>query len=134
MMTPLLTGLVVVWLCGLLFLAGQYLNDIRIVFNNLNPEGARSQPSKPRWLVTAATSVPTSFLDATFIAATLLICHFFKLERPKTPSFYNMDPALVNEAGQAYLKKAVRHELTLLAWMIGGIAIIACAAIAIQAS
>lgn len=133
-MTPLLTGLVVVWLCGLLFLVGQYLNDIRIVFNNLNPEGTRSQPSKPRWLVTAATSVPTSFLDATFIAATLLICRFFKLERPKTPSFYNMDPALVNEAGQTHLKKAVRHELALFAWVLGGFAVFACATVYFQAS
>jgi hypothetical protein len=37
-MTYLLAGIIVIWLCGLLFLVGQYLNDIRVVLNNLAPD------------------------------------------------------------------------------------------------
>jgi hypothetical protein len=41
-MIYLAIGLTVVWLAGLLFLAGQALNDIRVALNNLTPDARYS--------------------------------------------------------------------------------------------
>jgi len=41
-MIYLAAGLIVVWLAGLLFFAGQALNDIRVVLNNLAPDARYS--------------------------------------------------------------------------------------------
>jgi hypothetical protein len=128
-MTYLLAGLVTIWLCGLLFLAGQHLNDIRVLLNNLAPDAQSSERRSPppQWLLYAtASTVPfaPSFLDLTFLAAMLLLGRFFNFDQAKAYSLANFDPALLNETGRNHLKRVSRHQLIMLAWAIAGLILI----------
>lgn len=129
-MTFALIGLIVVWLCGLLFLAGQHLNDIRLVLNNIAPE-ARSadRPSQPRLLRAAVTTLPftLSFQDLVAAAAMLLIGRSFGLDRSNAYRITSIDPALLTEAGRVHLKRTIRQERILIGWMLGGFILLACA-------
>lgn len=41
-------------------------------------------------------------------------------------SLINVDPALLNETGQAYVKKAIRNERIALVWGLAGFAMTSC--------
>jgi hypothetical protein len=127
-MTYLLAGGVVIWLCGLLFFAGQHLNDIRVVPNNLAPDAQSSErrpPPPQRLLYVSASTLPfvPSFLGFAFLAAMLLL-RFFNFDPTKAYSLANFDPALLNETGRNHLKRVSRHQLIMLAWAIAGLILI----------
>src|SRR5687768_1613206 len=101
-MTYLLAGMVVIWLCGLLFFVGQHLNDVRVVLNNLAPGAQSSERRAPpprRLLYVTASSLPfvPSYIGLTFLAAMLLLCRFFNIDPTRSYSLANFDPALLNE-------------------------------------
>jgi hypothetical protein len=128
-MTYLLAGIIVVWLCGLLFLAGQHLNDIRLVLNNLAPDAQPSKrrpPPPQRLLYATASTLPfvPSFLGLAFLAAILLLGRFFKFDQAQAYSLAHFDPALLNETGRNHLKRVSRHQLIMLAWAIAGLILI----------
>lgn len=136
-MTFVLVGIIVAWLCGLLFLAGQHLNDIRLVLNNIAPEARSSdQPSQSRLLSAAATSLPlsSSLQNFSLMAVMLLIWHSFRLDRLFVSRISSIDPARLTETGHVHLKRTVRRERILIAWMVGGFILLICAAIYLQAS
>ena len=122
-MTYLLAGIIVAWLCGLFFFAGRYLNDIRQVLNNI-AAGAPSEnrPSQPRLLHAAVTTLPfaLSFQELVAAAAMLMIGRSFGLDRPNAHGITGIDPARLTEAGRVHLKRTVRQERILIAWMLGG--------------
>jgi hypothetical protein len=125
-MTYLLAGMVVIWLCGLLFFVGQHLNDVRVVLNNLAPDAQSSErraPPPQRLLYMTASTLPfmPSYLGLTFLAAMLLLGRFFNLDPTKSYSLANLDPSLLNETGRSHLKKVSRHQLIMLAWAIAGL-------------
>ena len=129
-MTFALLALIVTWLCGLLFLAGQHLNDIRLVLNNVAPEAQSSdQPLRPRLLPAAATSLPlsSSLQGFSLMAVTLLIWHYFRLDRFNVDRITSIDPALLTETGRVHLKRAVRNERILIACMLGGFVLLVSA-------
>ena len=125
-MTYLLAGLVAIWLCGLLFLAGQHLNDVRVVLNNLAPDAQSSEgraPPPQRLLYMTASTFPfvPSYLGLTFLAAILLLGRLFNFDPTKAYGLAHFDPALLNETGRDYLKKVSRHQLIILVWTIAGV-------------
>jgi hypothetical protein len=89
-MTHLATVLIVIWLAGLLFLIGQWMNYLRLVHNNLVPEMGYSNYMRPGWW------------------------YRFGFR------FSNVDPAQLTETGQTHLGGAIRMEAIMFAWMIGG--------------
>lgn len=122
-MTYLLAGIIVAWLCGLFFLAGRYLNDIRLVLNNIAPEApSENRPSQPRLLRAAVTILPftLSFQDLVAAAAMLLIGRSFGFDRSNAYRITSIDPALLTETGRVHFGGAVRRERILIGWMIGG--------------
>jgi hypothetical protein len=128
-MTYLLAGVVVIWLCGVLFFTGQHLNDVRVVLNNLSPDAQPSERQTPppqRIFCMTATTLPLvpSYLGVTFLAAMLLLGRFSNFDPTKAHGLANFDPALLNEAGHSHLKKVSRHQLIMLAWVIVGLALI----------
>jgi hypothetical protein len=102
-MMYLVTGLIVVWFAGLLFLAGQQLNDIRLVLNNLAP-GARY----------------SDFSDVSFLG--------FRIVASR------INPAGLTETGRAHLKKAIRNERIMFAWMVSGFLLLVWASSHLKAS
>jgi len=93
-MIYLATGLVVVWLCVVLFLVGRTLNLLRLVLNNF-------APGKDYWI----SSNPFRFTIRGF--------------RPDL-SASSVDPASLTELGKLYQRKAIRNERVMFAWMAGG--------------
>ena len=125
-MTHLLAGIIVVWLCGLLFLVGQHLNDIRVLLNNLAPDAQPSEGRSPppqRLLYVTASTLPfvPSYLGVTFLATMLLLGRFFNFDPTKAYSLANFDPALLNETGRNHLKMISRHQVIMLSWAIAGL-------------
>ena len=118
-----LVGIIVAWLCGLLFLAGQHLNNIRLVLNSLAPEARTAdrplQPKSPPTAVTAL-SLTFSIWDLLVAAAVLLAGRSFGLDRSNAYRITGIDPALLTEAGRVHLKRTVRQERILIAWMLVG--------------
>jgi len=128
-MTYLLAGIISVWLGGLLFFAGQHLNDIRVVLNNLAPDAQPSErrpPPPQRLLYMTAGTLPfvASYLELSFLAAMLLLGRFFNFDPTKAYSLANFDPALLNETGRNHLERVSRHQLIMLAWAIAGFILI----------
>jgi hypothetical protein len=128
-MTYLLAGLVTIWLCGLLFLAGQQLNDGRVVLNNLAPDAQSSEvraPPPQRLLYMTASTFPfvPTYPGLTFLAAMLLLGRLFNFNPTKAYGLAHFDPALLKEAGRDHLKKVSRHQLIIPAWTIAGVILI----------
>jgi hypothetical protein len=125
-MTYLAIGVVVAWLGGLLFLAGLYLNDIRLVLNSYAPGKGPTGDSlqlPPAYAVAAAFFVP-NVVDL-LVAAALLLSGRSALNR--LGHFAKFDRSQLTEAGRAYLDKAVRHERIFFAFIVGGVVPIAWA-------
>jgi hypothetical protein len=127
-MSYVLAGLITVWICGLLFLAGVLLNDLRMIYNNLFP-GAQSRigepwrPSEWRWWH-AIVFLPLNAADIVMMPAMFLIGRASGLDRV-SPLITGVNPALLNDIGVIQWKKAIRHELITVAWAIAGITFIA---------
>ena len=125
-MTYLLAGIIVIWLCGLLFVVGGHLNDVRLAPNNLAPDAQPSemQPPQPQRLLCATAStlpfVP-SCLGLAFVAAIPLLGRFFNLDQAQAYCHAHVDPALLNETGRNHLKRVSRHQFFFLAWAIAGL-------------
>ncbi len=119
-MTYLAIGVVVVWLGGLLFLAGVHLNDLRLLHNNFAP-GKRptgdSLQLPPAHIAVAALLSP--LLDLVLSTAWLLSSRSTGRDRFRGHS--GVDRSQLTEAGRAYLEIAIRHERIFFAWMIGGV-------------
>jgi len=126
-MTFALVGIIVVWLCGLLFLAGQHLNDIRLVLNNIAP-GAQAADHPPQRLsfpaAIAAWPLTFSFWDLILTPATLLIGRSVGLDRSNAYRITGIDPELLTETGRVHLKRTIRRERILIGWMLGGFVLI----------
>ena len=129
-MTFALVGLIVIWICGLLFLAGQHLNNIRLVLNSIAPE-ARSadQPSQFRLLRAAVTTLPFTLSAQDLVAATsmLLIGRSFGLDRSNAYRITSIDPAVLTVAGRVHLKRTIRQEGFLIGWMLVGFVLLVLA-------
>jgi hypothetical protein len=97
-MIYLATGLVIAWSAGLLFLAGRALNFVRLIYNNFVP-GKN---------------------DCGY--GNFFRFYFFRI-LPRTIASM-IDPASLTEVGRQYRKGAIRNERIMLAWMIGGFALI----------
>jgi hypothetical protein len=129
-MSYVVAGLITVWICGLLLLAGALLNDLRVIYNNLLP-GAQSRIGEPwrprelRWWH-AIAFLPLSAADIVVMPAMFLIGRASGLDRV-SPLISGVNPALLNEIGVIQRKKAIRHELITVAWAIAGIALISWA-------
>lgn len=112
--------LIVVWVCGLLFFAGQQLNDVRVVLNNLAPDASPAEslaPRPERIAFIAAGTLPflPSWLGITYLVAILLLGRLFNFDPTRSYSLASIDPALLNATGRDYLKKVSRHQLITLA-------------------
>ena len=130
-MTYLISSLVVVWLCGLLFIAGQYLNNVRLVLNNILPDArsAEPQPSQPHWSrETAVTALDAVFVGPVLGLGILLARYFFSLGRFEGCRITNIDPARLTVLGRAHLERAIRHERIMFAWIGAGCIILVWAA------
>jgi hypothetical protein len=62
-MIYVVTSLIVIWLAGLLVLAGQALNDIRLVLNNLTPDARYSDFASGFRLRLVSRIKPASLTD-----------------------------------------------------------------------
>lgn len=126
-MTYFVTVLVLIWICGLLLVAGRYLNDLRVVLNNVVPgEEVTMLPRRPNWLRDAAGVAPlASLTDLIFAGLALTVGRVLRLERWDSAHLSNCDPACLTEAGQVHLKRVAGHERFALGWMIGGLALLA---------
>ena len=124
-MAYLLAVLVLVWVCGVLFVAGRYLNDLRLVLNNVIPGAQFSVlPQRPNWLRDAAGIVSVPTLEGLVLAgAALTIGRVFKLDSLEC-RISRCDPACLTEAGRLHLDRAARHERFAFAWMVGGVAVV----------
>lgn len=125
-MTYLAIGVIVVWVGGLLFLAGLYLNDMRLVLNSYAPGEGPTEDSlqlPPAYAVVAAFFVP-SIVDL-LVATALLLSG--RSARHRLGHFAKFDRSQLTEAGRAHLQKAVRHEQVFFAWIIGGVLPVASA-------
>ncbi|WP_027566648.1 hypothetical protein [Bradyrhizobium sp. URHA0013] len=114
----------VIWVLGLLLIAGLYLNDLRVVLNNVTPGAQMSMlPAHPTWVNKTAAIVSVAWLEALLVAAaSLTIGRLFKLDRPASVLISRCDPSCLTEAGRLHLANAARHERFALAWVIAGIA------------
>lgn len=123
-MTYLVAVLVLIWVCGLLLVAGRYLNDMRVVFNNVVP-GAQVTllPLRPNWVRDAAGLV--SLADLIFAGLALTVGRLLKLDRWDSASLSRCDPTCLTEAGQLHLKRVAGHERFALGWMAGGLLLLA---------
>lgn len=113
-------GLIAVWIGGLLLLAGLYMNDIRLVLNNVTP-GKRvigeSLRPRPAYMVAAFLLSP---LDLVVATVWLLVGRSSRMNRFKKGPLGAIDPGSLSETGQTHLQRTIRHEWILLAWMVGG--------------
>lgn len=120
-MTYFAMSLVVVWLTGLLLIAGLYLNDIRLVLNNVaagKPAGA-SPLQPPRAIFTA----PIFFVPLVGLVADILYMAWLLLGRSSRMSgglIGGTDPNSLNETGRIHLRRTIRHEWMMLGWIVGG--------------
>jgi hypothetical protein len=83
--------LLIVWLIGLLVLVWRCMEDIRIIHNNLTPDGARSGYMKP---------------------GLISLCYF---------RFAAIDPMRLNAIGRGRLESAIWNERVMYAWMVAGV-------------
>lgn len=125
-MTYLAISLVVAWICGLIVLTLQSLNDIRLILNNLIPNArpTADQPSQAQLMREAATSLPFGAQGLALGISTLLIGRLFNLDHWKGFRITKIDPALVNETGLVYLKRAIYRERIFSIWIIAGLIIV----------
>lgn len=117
---PLFAG---IWILSLLGVAGLYLNDLRIVLNNVAP-GARMSilPAHPTCVHKAVAIASVAWLEALLIAAaSLTIGRLFKLDRHAAMLISRCDPSCLTEAGRLHLANAAQHERFALAWAMVGI-------------
>lgn len=123
-MTLALTILAAIWGCGLLLIAGLYLNDLRVVLNNVAPGAQMSTlPARPRWMhQTAAIVSLGSFETLLLTAISLTIGRVLKLDSAASVRISQCDPACLTDAGRLHLASAARHERFALAWVVAGIA------------
>ncbi|MBR0856758.1 hypothetical protein [Bradyrhizobium liaoningense] len=123
-MTLALTILAAIWVCGLLLIAGLYLNDLRVVFNSVAPGAQISMlPARPRWMhETPAIVSLASFELLLLTVVSLTIGRVLKLDRAASVRISQCDPACLTDAGRLHLANAARHERFALAWSIAGIA------------
>lgn len=121
-MTYVFAVLVAIWVCGLLFVAGQYLNDLRVVLNNVLPGTQLAMlPQRPNWVRDAAGVVSVPTLEGLILTGTALtIGRVFRLEQLEC-RISKADPTCLTEAGRRQLDTAARHERFALAWIAGGI-------------
>jgi hypothetical protein len=122
-MTYLVSALVVVWFGGVLFLAGQHLNDIRVVLNHIEPgaSSAGTQPLQPRWShETGITLLDAVFIGPILAIGVLLARRFLKLDGFAGRRASKIDPACLTEAGRVHLGNAIRHERIMFAWSAVG--------------
>lgn len=134
-MTYVFAGLIVAWICGLLFLAGLCMNDFRLILNNLVPGAAGNPPPRIGLLDHVVGIAPVViYHPAVFLAALLLqIARLTRLDRLKSTIFASINPAELNEAGRSYLESAIKHERMLIVWIGGGVFLV-FAAVHIQTS
>lgn len=85
------TLLIILWLIGLLLMVGRWMENIRIIHNNLRHDAANSGYMKPGWIRTLR----------------------FR--------FSNIDPECLNEVGRGRLNGAIWSERMMYAWMVAGI-------------
>lgn len=114
----------VIWISGLLFIAGLYLNDVRVVLNNVAPGAELSMlPERSTWAHKAAAIASVSWWEALLLAAVSLTLGRL-LEGGRQGSFLisRCDPACLNEAGRLHLARAARHEQLALVWAMLGFA------------
>lgn len=123
-MTVPLTILAAIWVCGLLFIAGLYLNDLRAVLNSVAPGAQMSMlPARPGWMHETAAIVSLASFETLILAAiSLTIGRVLKLDRPASVRISQCDPACLTDAGRRHLANAARHERFALAWAVAGIA------------
>ena len=135
-MTYVFVSLIVAWICGLLFLAGLCMNDLRLVLNNLLPGAAGSPPPRNGLLDHVAGIAPVVISHpAVFLAALLLqIARLTRLDRLNSTIFSSINPAELNEAGRGYLEAAIKHERMLFVWGGGGVVLLIFAAVHFQTS
>lgn len=130
-MMYLVSSLVVIWLCGLLFFAGQYLNNVRLVLNTiiLDARSAEPQPSQPHWpRETAVTALDAVFIGPVLALGILLARYFFSLDRFEGGRITKIDPARLTVLGRAHLERAIRHERIMFGWIGAGCVILVWAA------
>lgn len=125
-MTYLVAIFIAIWVFGLLFLSGHYLNDLRVVLNNVAPNAQISTlPRRPDWTSGAAAIVSLASLESLLLAGVALtIGRIFKLDGFETWRISRCDPACLNEAGRRQLDSAARHERFALIWVAAGLAAI----------
>lgn len=123
-MTLALTILAAIWVCGLLFIAGLYLNDLRVVLNSVAPGAQMSAlPARPGWVQETAGIVSlASFETLLLTAVSLTIGRVLKLDHAASVRISQCDPACLTDTGRVHLANAARHERFALAWAIAGIA------------
>ncbi|MCS3726492.1 hypothetical protein [Bradyrhizobium betae] len=93
--------LVVIWILGLLFIAGLYLNDVRVVLNNISPGAELSMlPVRPTLANKAAAIVSLASLEAlilTVLSSTigrvLKLNHAASVEAAQDPDGHRHDLA-----------------------------------------
>lgn len=127
--THSLAALTVIWLCGLLFFAGQHLNDIPVALNNLALDASPSdnpapRPGRGRFMTADIALFFPSYLGIVCLPAMLLLGRLFKFDLNKSYSLTGIDPALLNEVGRNHLKRVSRHQLIAFVWAISGLALI----------
>jgi len=127
-MTYVITSLVVVWVCGLVILAGLLLNDARVIYNNLIP-GAQPEVGRPshsnglRWWH-AIWWLPMGAADIVLLPLILLFHRVFEIDR-FSYRFSSIDPVSLNETGLAQLRSAIRRGWFIVVWAAVGFVLIA---------
>lgn len=123
-MTLALIILAAIWVCGLLFVAALYLNDLRLVLNSVAPGAQMSMlPARPHWMNETTAIVSLASLEALLLTVvSLTIGRVLKLDHAASVRISQCDPACLTDAGRLHLANAARHERFALAWSIAGIA------------
>lgn len=123
-MTLVLTILAAIWVCGLLLIAGLYLNDLRVVLNSVAPGAQMSMlPARPRWMHETTAIVSLASLEILLLTVvSLTIGRVLKMGHAASIRISQCDPACLTDTGRLHLANAARHERLALAWSIAGIA------------
>jgi hypothetical protein len=108
-MIYLATGLIVVWVAGLLFLVGRAFNFSRLALNN-------PVSDKPYW----------DYSD--------YVRFYIHVFRRQSIFGLAVAPAKLTEAGKQYQEKAIRIEWIMLAWLAAGVVLIVWASSCFMAS
>ncbi len=135
-MTYVFASLIVVWICGLLFLAGLCMNDLRLVLNNLVPGATGSPPPRTGVLDHVVGIAPFAIPHpGVFLAALLLqIAHLTRLDRVRSTLFSNINPSELNEAGRSYFEAGIKHERMFMVWIVAGFILLVFAVPNLQTS